>query len=341
MRRLGALRYPVAVLVAMLVSMLTLIGGGCSGSGDALPSSALAPGAGRGVAAHRQGQASGFSVHVLDACAAFPKNTSYLWQGDGVTRDLFYQGTRVATPYAPNVCHCVGATFQIYLTAFENWTQQGGGDGTLGGLSVADVKKLRQIWYVATAAEEGAQAGLVAYGLGQAIALDDAQPGDFVQLWRNNGSGHAVVFDGWQRDANQQITGIRYFGCNSGGPGYQTEPVGSGTKDVIESRIYIGRANYPGSLPPDAGAPLADVGTMPSADSASPAPDAGPTPALDASSPRLDRGTSAGADAAAPAPPAKSQELGGGCAIAATDSRGLAGLLLALLALLVSRRAAL
>lgn len=322
---------------AAFVALVVFAAAGCSAQSDAIPSLALAPGAGRGVAAHRQGQASGFSVHVLDACAAFPKNTSYLWQGDGVTRDLFYQGTRVATPYAPNVCHCVGATFQIYLTAFENWTQQGGGDGTLAGLGVADVKKLRQIWYVATAAEEGAQAGLVTYGLGQAVALDDAQPGDFVQLWRNNGSGHAVVFDGWQRDANQQITGIRYFGCNSAGPGYQTEPVGSGTKDVIKSRIYLGRASYPGPLPPDAGAPAADLNTTPSPDSVS-ATEVGPTPALDASSPALDRGTSAGRDAAASAPPAKSSELGGGCAIAATNPSDLAGLLLALLALLMLRR---
>lgn len=198
--------------------------------------------------------ATGFNAFIMAAAQGFGQ-AGYLWEGDGVTRDIYYQGTLIASPYAADKCHCVGATFQVYMTAFEAWDKQyAGSSGDLRGLTPAQVKQLKKIWFVATSDESGAQGALASLGLGTKVAtLAQAQQGDPVQIWRNNGSGHSVIFDSWKMDGGQ-ITGITYFSCNSGGPGFATETVGSGTKDVTLSRIYVGHPLPPSDLP-DLGPP--------------------------------------------------------------------------------------
>ena len=206
--------------------------------------------------------ATGFNAFILSAAKSFGPG-AYLWEGDGVTRTITYQGTTIAKPYSPDRCHCVGATFQVYMTAFEAWDKQyGKSSGSLRGLSVAQVQELKQIWYVATPALEGSQAALSTLGLGAAVKpLDQAQQGDLAQIWRNNGSGHSVMFDSWVRDAGK-IVGINYFSCQGGGPAFVSEVVGTGTKDVDASRIYVGHPSPPVDAPADAG------GAEPRADSA-------------------------------------------------------------------------
>lgn len=199
--------------------------------------------------------ATGFNAFIVNAAKSFGPG-SYLWQGDGVTKTVSYQGTTIAKPYAAGKCMCVGATFQVYMTAFEAWDAQHGKTGSLRGLSVAEVKQLKSIWYVATSALEGSQAALVKLGLGSAVAaLDQAQPGDPVQFWRQNGSGHSVIFDSWVKSGGK-ITGLTYFSCNSGGPGFVTEPVGTGDKEIDVARIHVGHPLPPVEVP-DGGAPEA------------------------------------------------------------------------------------
>lgn len=198
--------------------------------------------------------ATGFNAFIMSAAQSFGPGV-YLWEGDGVTRTITYQGTTIAKPYAPDKCHCVGASFQVYMTAFEAWDQQyGKSSGSLKGLTVAQVQQLKQIWYVSTPALEGSQAALSTLGLGAAVkSLSQAQQGDLAQIWRNNNSGHSVVFDSWVLDVGK-IVGINYFSCQGGGPGFVTEPVGAGAKDVDATRIHVGHPFPPVEPPPaDAG----------------------------------------------------------------------------------------
>jgi len=203
--------------------------------------------------------AKGFNAFIINAANSFG-SADYLWEGDGVTRDLYYKSTLIATPYAPNKCHCVGATLQVYITAFEAWDlQYGGSSGDLKGLSADDMKKFKSVWYVATSDESGAQAALVDYNLGSKVAdPSQAEQGDAIQFWRNNGTGHSVIFDSWVQQGST-ITGITYFSCQGSGPGFVTENIGSGATDVIASRIYIGHP-FPPTDPPDAGPPEAGTG---------------------------------------------------------------------------------
>src|SRR5690606_9506153 len=53
---------------------------------------------------------------------------------------------------------------------------------------------------------------LVSEGLGvEVTSLSDAKPGDFVQLWRNNKTGHSGIFQNWITNDKNDIIGIRYF----------------------------------------------------------------------------------------------------------------------------------
>jgi len=200
--------------------------------------------------------AQGFNAFIINAAKTFGPG-AYLWQGDGVTRKILYQGTLIAQPYQPGVCHCVGATFQVYMSAFEAWDKAyGAASGSLRGLTAAQVKQLRTIWYVSTSDEAGSAAALAAYKLGTKVtAWTAAQQGDVVQLWRNNGSGHSVIFDHWLSSGGK-TTGIAYFSCQSSGPGFVSETIGTGAKEVDAARIYIGHPAAPVD-PPDA-APTLD-----------------------------------------------------------------------------------
>jgi MYXO-CTERM domain-containing protein len=242
--------------------VLLLVAVGCSGEPDAPPLNPLLRAAERyGTPLASGGErhpftAQGFNAYIISAAKAFGQ-ADYLWEGDGVTRKIYYQGALIAQPYAAGKCHCVGATFQVYMTAFEAWDKTyGGSAGSLKGLTVAQVKKMRQIWYVATSDEAGSAAALPAYGLGAKVSDGSkARQGDVVQLWRNNGSGHSVIFDHWVVSGGK-TTGIAYFSCQSSGPGFVSEVIGTGTKEVDAKRIYIGHPAPP-VTPPD-GAPPAD-----------------------------------------------------------------------------------
>lgn len=205
--------------------------------------------------------ATGFNAFIMNAAQSFGA-ADYLWEGDGVTRDIYYKGTLIATPYSPNKCHCVGATFQVYMTAFEAWDKQHGGEsGDLRGLTANQVKQLKQMWYVSTSDESGSQGALVTHHLGAAVSKDEALQGDPMQIWRNNGSGHSVIFDRWVRQGST-ITGVTYFSCQSSGAGFKTETIGSGANQVISDRIYIVHPRAPVDPPPDA-APATDGSSPP------------------------------------------------------------------------------
>ena len=243
----------------LCLSLSVLLFTAACGSEDAAFPSELLRGGGEYVKeAARPCKATGFNAHVMDAANNFGK-ASYKWKGYGVTRKITYKGKTLATPYKiagdpTDYCYCVGATFQVYMTAFENWDKQNGKTGDLKGLSASQAEQMRKVWYIVkTSYKKGAAQALTDNGLGKAITKwGDAQPGDFVQFWRHNASGHSVVFSGWKYTGSK-ITGISYFSCQGSGAGFVSETIGNGSKQIDASQLYIGRAFYPGPTKPDAG----------------------------------------------------------------------------------------
>ena len=77
--------------------------------------------------------------------------------------------------------------------------------------------------------------------LGRAIACGDARRGDFAQIWRNNGSGHSVVFLDWVRE-DGAIVGLRYWSTQpaTDGIGERVERF-DGERGVDREQIWLAR----------------------------------------------------------------------------------------------------
>ena len=72
---------------------------------------------------------------------------------------------------------------------------------------------------------------------------DEAEAGDFVQLWRHSGSGHSCIFRAWVRDDDDEIVGLRYWSTQSStdGIGERVERFGTAGSAVKRDELYIVR----------------------------------------------------------------------------------------------------
>jgi hypothetical protein len=192
--------------------------------------------------------------YVLEIIRAYPTDGThrYWWPKggayDGVTEDLVYQGEVVARGESEGRTYCCGLTFEVWLRACERWHEARvrKGDLRIGDLDARGLKRLRGDWYCARGGLKGPEDALVPGGFGvKVVKPEDARPGDFVQLWRKSGSGHSVVFMGWEVERGE-ITGMRYWSTQKStqGIGYRTERF-AGKAGLDRERLHIVRA-----LPP-------------------------------------------------------------------------------------------
>ncbi len=174
---------------------------------------------------------------------------TYLWSGGGygVTQNVYYLGTLVAPKPTGNTTYCSGLAFEAYVIPFNAYNATYG-NSVIGSITTAaKMETFRKIWYGVTDAEKLAARAIPEWGAGREITdLEEAQEGDFVQLWRWNGSGHNPLFVNWVRNGSGQITGVRYWATQSStnGIGYNTESFGE-TSGINRARFYLGRAAKP------------------------------------------------------------------------------------------------
>jgi len=115
----------------------------------------------------------------------------------------------------------------------------------LDDLDLSAVKWLQRSWYGST--EESAESqclfALKKLNIGLEINHKDAMAGDFVQFWRNNKSGHSVIFLNWIKDNNGKIKAIKYRSAQkkTDGIGDRTEAIGMGERDINIDRLYVVR----------------------------------------------------------------------------------------------------
>lgn len=123
---------------------------------------------------------------ILSYINSLPKGQGYKWNvkvpTSGVTMDIIYQGETILK--RDSTTFCSGVTFQSWFMVFGNQLT----------IPVDEMKRLQQDWYVATGKRAGPVDALVPRGLGAKVELNDAMPGDFLQLWRSSGSGHSVIY---------------------------------------------------------------------------------------------------------------------------------------------------
>lgn len=205
--------------------------------------------------ARAQGQtalprAEDFARHVLAVMESYPADGThaYHWPKSGgwkgCTKDLVYgDGEIIAEGDAKGRAYCCGLTFEVFVEAWRAWSVEQGRVFRVGDRDVAGMRKLQTDWFGSAKDISCVHTAIVGGKLGRRIEkLEDARPGDFVQLWRHSGSGHSVIFLGWER-AGDRITGLRYWSTQKStqGIGTRTEMFGDHGKALDVEKLWICR----------------------------------------------------------------------------------------------------
>lgn len=192
--------------------------------------------------------ADAFSQCVLKIAASYPTNgvNAYYWpkQGEwkGVTRDVLYNGEVVAKGDAQGRCHCSGITWEVFMRALEtyNATHE---TKALHTWTPDEVNYFQFKWFGSDGNKKCIYNAVLTFGVGEEVKnRDEARPGDFVQFWRGNGSGHSCIFQEWVRDDQGKITHLNYWSAQkkTNGISFNTETVGD-PKGIILDQVYIVR----------------------------------------------------------------------------------------------------
>mgnify|MGYP006277759665 CR=1 FL=1 len=185
---------------------------------------------------------AGMNRWIVSEVETYPRDGTYpyKWEGTGVTHDINYRGSRILTNDSGNYCYCSGITYEAFMDAWETYNSEAGNaTGDIWGLSVSDMKTFRQRWYGIFDRDCSTDA-LTRYNCG--IRLDDldhARPGDVVQIWRDTGSGHSVIFDTWYWNEENEKVRLRYWSTQSStsGIGYNEESASRFTSETSICRV--------------------------------------------------------------------------------------------------------
>jgi plastocyanin len=169
---------------------------------------------------------------------------SYVLSSTGCPEDLIFE-TDTILKKSKSGTYCSGYTFTLFFKAMM--TNQ-----LFEGLTASELKKIQKEWYGIPKESFETQCLFVLEKKkwGKKIHFEEAQPGDFVQFWRNNKSGHSVIFLGWERDSIGQISGLKYRSSQTktNGIGDRIEVIGQGAKELNRKRIYIARLEKPTTI---------------------------------------------------------------------------------------------
>lgn len=196
---------------------------------------------------------SDFNAVVVRYLETYPTDgtNGYYWPSgsdwNGTTRDIWYRGERVAEGDPEGRCYCVGLTWEVYMRAWAEVDQTTGGDGTINGITVDELRDFRVDWFVRDLDGPGPSVAMETYGVGEEITdVSKLVPGDFVQFWRHSGSGHNVIFVDWLVE-DGEIVGLEYWSTQSStdGIGYNSETFGSSGSRIDRNLIYAGRGWMP------------------------------------------------------------------------------------------------
>jgi hypothetical protein len=141
---------------------------------------------------------------VIEVARSFPDGGGYDWTAGatGVKEPVDFKGERLLEA-TESGSFCCGYTFAVAMRVAEE-------RGLLKDKTVEDARKLLKDWYGAPVGDKTLVVLAVEnLGIGKAVPFEDAQEGDFVQLWREGGSGHSVIFLKWIEEGGKRV-GFRY-----------------------------------------------------------------------------------------------------------------------------------
>jgi hypothetical protein len=141
---------------------------------------------------------------VIEVARTFTDGGGYDWTAGatGVKEPVDFKGERLLEA-TESGSFCCGYTFAVAMRVADE-------RGLLKDKSVEDARKFLKDWYGAPGGDKTLVVLAVEnLGIGKAVPFEDAQEGDFVQLWREGGSGHSVIFLKWIEEDGKRV-GFRY-----------------------------------------------------------------------------------------------------------------------------------
>ncbi|MEI7635110.1 MAG: hypothetical protein WCK47_12615 [bacterium] len=157
---------------------------------------------------------------------------------DGCTTDILLNGQLVMRGEQKGRTYCCGLTLEVFYRAIEGkkpahytWTSE-------------TAELFKRLWFCRVRYSPGPEEALLAYGMGRRIASPDkALPGDFVQIWRCDKTGHSVIFLSWARDAAGKIQAMHYWSTQPGtkGIGFTAELAGKSGNMIDPQKTSITR----------------------------------------------------------------------------------------------------
>lgn len=165
-----------------------------------------------------------FNRYVLDVIKTYSLDNGkypYLLNNDfenynGVTEDLYYGGEVLlkANPNGNRASNCTGITFEVFFKAMQKKNQDLGlALDDFNGMNKEELLDFVLTWFVAKGdkAESNLALAIEKYGFGKRIYdLEELRSGDFMDLSRENNTGHAVIFMDWIRKEGE-IIGFKYW----------------------------------------------------------------------------------------------------------------------------------
>ncbi|MCP4136914.1 MAG: hypothetical protein GY754_38440 [bacterium] len=151
-----------------------------------------------------------YNEQVIELAYLYEGQSKYFWDksgtGDGVPESIYhmYGGKKheIASMPKDRTSFCCGFTFWVALRVLQS-------NGLLKEKSPADVKAFKNNFFVSP--KQLCAYAIPKLGVGTAIDFKDCQKGDFVQIWREGGSGHSVIFLKWVSNSKGEKTGFKYI----------------------------------------------------------------------------------------------------------------------------------
>lgn len=177
-------------------------------------------------------KAGDFNTHVAAIMDTYPTDGThgYYWPKTGTwigtTRTLRYAGEVLAEGDPKGRCHCCGLTFEVFLRAWERHCKATSKPYRILDWKIDKVRAFRKQWFGTSGDRATLHTAITENGLGRRVTdLEKAKAGDFIQLWRESGSGHSCIFKAWVRDEEGKITALRYWSTqkSTNGIGERTE----------------------------------------------------------------------------------------------------------------------
>lgn len=161
----------------------------------------------------------------------------YYWDGTGLIKPIIYKDS-IFLEKGDTGSFCSGFTLMIAFDVLHF-------NNKLNQKIMSRFYNFYRTWYGVPAISRDKQCvlALTKYNLGFEVNIEEAIPGDFVQFWRNNKSGHSVIFLGWERNEKNEIVGMHYRSSQklTFGVGDRCEFIGDHEDYINVNRIYISR----------------------------------------------------------------------------------------------------